>query len=185
MSLRDELVTGEVSAEDVQKAYDEAGRYEFMGRRLEPWTIRRHSVALQLRSRLMRGIDDENNSIANFLADGFYPHVVHDLVVVLYLLHLDSKQVVELEQLSVVQAMDRAYGWAEKIPLVYGSDAFFAGAKILAKLLYSISVSWFQVAPKETPTNGEKKIPTDGTGPLGNWKSVSEPCAPADSMPNT
>src|SRR6516165_10511784 len=98
MSLRDEIEIAEASAAEVQKAYDEANRYEFMGKRLEPWTVRRHSVALQLRSRLMRGMNDENKSVENFMSSGFYPHVFHDIVIVLYLLHLDKIEVVRLEQ---------------------------------------------------------------------------------------
>src|ERR1700740_1743530 len=98
-----------------------------MGHRLEPWTVRRHSVALQLQSRLMRGMDDENKSVSAFLAEGFYPHLFHDLVVVLYLAHLDKTEVIELERVSESEAMTRAYDWAEAIPLNYGSEAFFEG----------------------------------------------------------
>src|ERR1700746_2854251 len=174
MSLRDDLEIPDVSGVDVQKAYDEAGRYEFMGHRLEPGTVRRHSVALQLQSRLMRGMDDENGSISNFLRDGFYPHIFHDLVIVLYLAHLDKTEVVKLEQLSPDEAMARAYDWAEMIPLSYGSEAFFEGTQILGKILHAIHVSWFQIAKKETMHsggNGEKKIP-DITERPGNSKSV-------------
>ena len=181
MSLRDELEIGPV---DTQKAYDEAGRYEFMGHRLEPWTVRRHSVALQLKSRLMRGMEDEDKSISNFLSAGFYPHVFHDLVVVLYLLHLDKREVVQLELLSADEAMDRAYSWAEAIPLTYGSAAFFEGAKILGKMLHSMHVSWFQMASKDGE-NGEKKILTGDTDQPGNSRSVSEQSGQPDLTPST
>ena len=188
MSLRDELTLGtEPSAADVQKAYDEAGRYEFMGRRLEPWTIRRHSVALQLQSRLMRGMTDENNSVENYLSTGFYPHIFHDLVVILYLLHLDKFEVVKLEQLSESAAMDRAYEWAESIPLTYGSAVFFEAAKVMGKILHSMHVSWFQIVKKESEPgdNGQKKILSSDTGAPGNWKSASEQSTPADFPPIT
>src|ERR1700757_3465032 len=150
MSLRDNLKIPDVSGAEVQKAYDEAGRYEFMGHRLEPWTVRRHSVALQLQSRVMRGMEDEKGSISNFLRDGVYPHIFHDLVIVLYLAHLDKAEVVKLEQLSPAEAMARAYDWAETIPLSYGTEAFFEGTQILGKILHAIDVSSFQVAKKET-----------------------------------
>jgi len=184
MSLRDELAFDSVT-EQVQKAYDEAGSYEFMGRRLEPWTVRRHSVALQLRSRLMRVMDDENHSISTFLQDGFYPHVFHDLVVVLYLLHLDKHEVVKLEQLSESAAMAKAYDWAESIPITYGSAAFFEGAKILGKILHSMHVSWFQAAKNEGSENGQKKIPQDVIDQPGNSRLPSAQSEPADSMPST
>ena len=48
MSLREDFGHDGEAAAEVQKAYDESGRYEFDGKRLEPWTVRRHSVALQL-----------------------------------------------------------------------------------------------------------------------------------------
>src|SRR5246127_3446009 len=179
MSLREDL---EIGPADTQKAYDEAGRYEFMGHRLEPWTVRRHSVAVQLQSRLMRGVDDENGSISTFLRDGFYPHIFHDLVIVLYLAHLDKTEVVKLEQLSAAEAMARAYDWAETIPLNYGSEAFFEGAKILGKILHGLRVSWYQSAKTESSDNGEKKILGVIERP-GNSKSVSGPSEPADSMP--
>lgn len=188
MSLRDELAFDQPSAADVQKAYDEAGRYEFIGRRLEPWTVRRHSVALQLRSRLMRGMDDENNSVTSFFSDGFYPHVFHDLVIVLYLMHLDKKEVVELERLTESEAMGKAYDWAETIPLTYGSEPFFEGAKILGKLLRAIRVSWFKVASKEEnepSANGQKKIPADNTGQPGNSSLPQEQSGRADTTPIT
>jgi hypothetical protein len=187
MSLRDELATGEPSAAEVQKAYDEAGRYEFMGRRLEPWTVRRHSVALQLRSRLMRGMNDENNNIETYLSTGFYPHVLHDIVIILYLLHLDKRQVIELEQLGVIDALDRAYQWAESIPLTYGSAVFFEAAKVMGKILHAMHVSWFQVVKKEIEdgaNNGEKKIQDPDTERPGNCKLVSELSEPAGLMPN-
>ena len=184
MSLRDDLEIPDVSGAEVQKAYDEAGRYEFMGHRLEPWTVRRHSVALQLQSRLMRGMDDENGSISNFLRDGFYPHIFHDLVIVLYLAHLDKAEVVKLEQLSPTEAMARAYDWAETIPLNYGSEAFFEGAKVLGKILRGLRVSWYQSAKTESAgDNGQKKILGVIEQP-GNSKSVSAPSEPADSTPS-
>ena len=186
MSLREELAM-EPSAAEVQKAYDEAGRYEFQGRRLEPWTIRRHSVALQLRSHLMRGMNDENNSIESYLSTGFYPHVFHDIVVILYLLHLNKREVVELEQLPIVDALDRAYDWAESIPLTYGSAAFFEAAKVMGRILHSMHVSWFQIVKKESgeaENNGEKKIPAGVTDLHGNLNSVSEQSEQADLMPN-
>jgi hypothetical protein len=183
-TLRDELqIDGTLSAADTQKAYDEAGRYEFMGRRLEPWTVRRHSVALQLRSRLMRVMDDENNSLSTFLSDGFYPHLFHDLVVVLYLMHLDKMEVVVLEQLSETAALDRAYSWAEGIPLTYGSAPFFEGTKILGKLLNSLHVSWFKAVKPEPSENGEKKI-SIATGSPGSSSSVSEQSTQADLTPS-
>lgn len=168
MSLREDFAFDSQTAAEVQKAHDEAARYEFMGHRLEPWTIRRHSVALQLRSRLMRGMNDENNSVSSFLADGFYPHVYHDLVVVLYLMHLNKTEVVQLEQLSESEAMDRAYLWAESIPLTYGSESFFEGTKVLAKVLHSMHISWFQTVQKETSQNNEKKILSGDIGQPGN-----------------
>jgi hypothetical protein len=184
MSLRDEIEVAEASAAEVQKAYDEANRYEFMGKRLEPWTVRRHSVALQLRSRLMRGMNDENNSVENFMSSGFYPHVFHDIVIVLYLLHLDKIEVVKLEQLSELEAIGRAYDWAEAIPLTYGTEAFFEGAQILGKILHAIHVSWFQLAKKEKAgSNGEKKI-SDVTERPGNLNLSSEQFGQPDSTPN-
>jgi hypothetical protein len=178
MSLREEL---EMPAEEaVQKAYDEAGRFEFMGRRLEPWTVRRHSVSLQLRSRLMRGMEDENKSISTFLADGFYPHVIHDLVVVLYLCHLDKTEVVKLEQLSETEAMAQAYDWAESIPLSYGSAAFFEGVKVLAKILHGMHVSWFQIAKSEAAEPEKKSLNGDIEVP-GSSKQFSGQSAPAGS----
>jgi hypothetical protein len=186
MSLRDELeIPGEVSAADVQRAYDEAGRYQFMGRRLEPWTVRRQSVALQLGCRLLRGMNDENDSVSQFLAGGFYPRVYHDVLVVLYLMHLDKKEVVQLEQLPEAQAMDQIYDWAEAIPLKYGSGTFFEGAKIMGKILHSMHISWFQTAKKELGDNGEKKIlPADIERP-GNLSSLPAQSGPAVSMPIT
>ena len=187
MSLRDELAIDGASVQDVQKAYDEAGRYEFMGHRLEPWTVRRHSVALQLRSRLMRGMNDENNSVENYIQTGFYPHVFHDIVIILYLLHLDKFEVAKLEQLSETEAMDRAYSWAESIPLIYGSAVFFEAAKVMGKILHSMHVSWFQIVKKESEEpgeNGEKKIPTNAIDQPGNLSSLSEQSGQADLMPN-
>jgi hypothetical protein len=184
MSLREELEISDDSAAYVQKAYDEANRYEFMGKRLEPWTVRRHSVALQLRSRLMRGMNDENNSVESFMSSGFYPHVFHDIVIVLYLLHLDKIEVVKLEQVSELEAISRAYDWAESIPLTYGTEAFFEGAQIIGKILHSIHVSWFQVAKKEAGSNGEKKI-SDVTERPGSLNLSSERFGQPDSTPNT
>src|SRR6201993_2017901 len=159
MSLRDNLKIPDVSGAEVQKAYDEAGRYEFMGHRLEPWTVRRHSGAVQLQSRLVRGMGEEKGSVLNFLRDGFYPHIFHDLLIVLYLAHLDKAEVVKLEQLSSAEAMARAYDWAETIPLSYGTEAFFEGTQILGKILHAIRVSWYQSAKTESAgDNGQKKI---------------------------
>ena len=184
MSLRDELsAAGAVSQADVQQAFDQARQYEFMGRRLEPWTVRRHSVALQLRSRLMRAMDDENHSVSAFLTDGFYPHVFHDMTVVLYLMHLGKREVIELEQLSYPDAMELAYSWAEGIPLEYGSELFFQAAKILGKLLHSMHVSWFQTVQKEGTDNEQKKIHSVDTGPLGNSKFAPEQSDPVDTTP--
>lgn len=189
MSLRDELLMGQSSAAEVQKAYDEAGRYEFNGRRLEPWTVRRQSVAIALGSRIMRGMSDENNSVENYLATGFYPHVFRDLVLCLYLMHLDKRQVIDLEQLSKTEAMIQVYDWAESIPITYGSAIFFEGAKVMGKVLHAMQVSWFQVATRESEQgsdNGQKKILTCAdTEPLGNSKSVSERSGQPDSTPNT
>lgn len=184
MSLRDELAT-EPSAAEVQKAYDEAGRYEFMGHRLEPWTVRRHSVALQLKSRLMSAMNDENDSVSRFLEDGFYPHLFHDLVVVLYLMHLNKVEVVELELMPAKEALDRAYTWAETIPLTFGTAPFFEGVKIMGKVLHSMHVSWFQATKREQSDNGQKKIPSADINRPGNSSSFLEQSAPADSMPIT
>ena len=181
MSLREDL---EIGPADTQKAYDEAGRYEFMGHRLEPWTVRRHSVAIQLGCRIMRGMNDEKNSISQFLASGFYEHVYHDLVIVLYLMHLDKKEVIQLEQLPEPEAMDRIYDWAEAIPLNYGTATFFEGAKIMGKLLHSMQVSWFQLVKKDGSANDEKKILTGDIERPGNSSSLPEQSEPAGSTPN-
>jgi len=187
MSLRDELLMGQSSAAEVQKAYDEAGRYEFNGRRLEPWTVRRQSVAIALGSRIMRGMSDENNSVENYLATGFYPHVFRDLVLCLYLMHLDKRQVIDLEQLSKADAMSQVYDWAESVPITYGSAIFFEGAKVMGKVLHAMQVSWFQVARSDTEgsDNGQKKILTSvDTEQPGNSNSVSERSGQPDSTPN-
>lgn len=179
-TLREDLAIGPA---DTQQAFDGATRYEFMGHRLEPWTVRRHSVALQLRSRLMRGMNDENNSVSQFLADGFYPHVYHDLVVILYLMHLDKTAVLELERLNEINAMEQIYSWAEAIPLNYGTEPFFEAAKIMGKLLHSIHVSWFQVKKQDS---SEKKIPIpEPIVPHGNSNSSMEQSGQADSTPIT
>lgn len=184
MSLREDFEFEDVAAA-VQKAYDESGRYEFEGRRLEPWTVRRHSVALQLGSRLVRAINDENNCLDSFKATGFYPHLLHDVIVVLFLLQLDKSAVISLEEESYHNAMSLAYTWAESIGLEYGSAKFFAAAKILGKVLHQIHVSWFQVAKAaDSENNGEKKS-SDDTGQAGKSSFVSEPHRPPDTMPAT
>jgi hypothetical protein len=181
MSLRDELAM-EPSAADVQQAYDEAGRYEFMGRRLEPWTIRRQSVAIALGCKIMSGM--EGKTVESYLATGFYSEVFRDLIICLYLMHLNKRQVVELEELSKTDAMDRAYDWAEAIPLIYGTALFFEGAKVLAKILHAMQKCWFQ-AVTEAGENGEKKILTTGAiDRPGNSSSVSEQFGPPDTTPN-
>jgi len=175
MSLREDFEF-EGSATEVQKAYDESGRYEFDGRRLEPWTVRRHSVALQLRSHLVQAFNDENKCVDAFTQTGFYPHLYHDLVVVLFLLHLDKAAVVKLESLNEFEAMSRAYEWAESIKLEYGSAKFFEAAKILGKILRQIHVSWYQVAKTAEPEdNGDTEKKSVDTGQAGKSNFVSEP----------
>jgi hypothetical protein len=180
MSLREDFAHEDAAAE-VQKAYDESGRYEFDGRRLEPWTVRRHSVALQLRSRLVRAVNDENNCVDSFMQTGFYPHLFHDLVIVLYLLHLDKESVIGLEEREYRLAMIQAYDWAESIKLEYGSAKFFEAAKIMGKILHQIHVSWYQVVKAAQPeTNGDTEKKTEDTDQLGKSNFVSEPRRPPD-----
>jgi hypothetical protein len=180
MSLRDDFEFEEAAAE-VQKAYDESGRYEFDGRRLEPWTVRRHSVALQLRSRLIRAVNDENNCVDSFMQTGFYPHLFHDLVIVLYLLHLDKESVIGLEEREYRPAMALAYEWAESIKLDYGSAKFFEAAKIMGKILHQIHVSWYQVVKAGQPeTNGDAEKKSGDIDQPGKSNFVSEPHRPPD-----
>lgn len=183
MSLRDELPVIEPSAADVQKAYDESGRYEFEGRRLEPWTIRRHSVALQLGSRLVRAVNDENNCIDTFTETGFYPHLFHDVIICLYLLHLNKNEVIALEEKSYQAAMAFVYDWAESVQLDYGSAKFFAACKILGKILHQIHVSWFQVAAAAAPENNGEKKSADTDQP-GKSSFVSEQSRAPDTLPS-
>jgi hypothetical protein len=186
MSLREDFeFDGDGAAAEVQKAYDESGRYEFDDERLWPWTVRRHSVALQLRSRLMLAVNDENGCIDSFMKTGFYPHLYHDIVVVLFLLHLDNKEVIGLEELNYQTAMGKAYQWAESIKLDYGSKKFFDAGKILGKILHQIHVSWYQVAKeaKSEEIPDEKK--SADTGQAGRSNSVSELRGPPDMMQPT
>jgi hypothetical protein len=180
MSLREDFEFEE-AASQVQKAYDESGRYEFDGRRLEPWTVRRHSVALQLRSRLVRAVNDENNCVDSFMQTGFYPHLFHDLVIVLYLLHLDKEGVIGLEEFEYRPAMAKAYDWAESIKLDYGSAKFFEAAKIMGKILHQIHVSWYQVVKASQPeTNGDTEKKSADIDQAGKSNFVSEPHRPPD-----
>jgi hypothetical protein len=184
MSLREDFAHEEAAAE-VQKAYDESGRYEFDGGRLEPWTVRRHSVALQLRSRLVRAVNDENNCVDSFMQTGFYPHLFHDLVIVLYLLHLDKESVIGLEELEYRPAMTKAYDWAESIKLDYGSAKFFEAAKIMGKILHQIHVSWYQVVKTSQPeTDGDTEKKSVDTDQAGRLNSVSELRRPLDTTLN-
>lgn len=184
MSLREEFAHDGEAAAEVQKAYDESGRYEFQGHYTEPWTIRRHSVALQLRSRLMTALNDENNCRDEFLKTGLYPHVFHDVVIVLYLLHLTKENVVKLERMTEDDARCRAYDWAESVPISYGSKAFFEGTRILGKILKQIHASWFQVV-KEEGADPEAEKKNLVIGPHGKSDSFTEPSGPADTMPDT
>jgi hypothetical protein len=185
MSLRDDFAFDGQAAAEVQKAYDESGQYDFMGHKTEPWTVRRHSVALQLRSRLVTAINDENGCIDTFMKTGLYPHLLHDLVVVMYLLHLKKEQVVKLERMTEDAARDLAYSWAESIPLTYGSAPFFEASRILGKILKQIHVSWFQIRQKEgaESTDGEKK--SQDIAEPGKSSSSMEQSEPADMMPDT
>lgn len=183
-TLREELGADSVSvAEAVQKAYDDSRSYEFQGHRTEPWTIARHSVALQLRSRLVKAMDDENESLTAFLTSGFYPHIFHDVVVVMFLLHSTPENVVKLEQTDYSAAMVQAYAWAETVPILYGSEAFFQATRILGKILHQIRLSWFQIR-REEGKNGqtEKKIPIE---PHGKSSSHTGPSEPAAIMPSS
>lgn len=185
MSLREDFAFDSQAAAEVQKAYDESGQYDFMGHKTEPWTIRRHSVALQLRSRLMTAINDENNCIDTFMKTGLYPHLFHDVVIVMYLLHLKKETVVKLERLPEDTARELAYTWAESIPLTYGSAPFFEATRILGKILKQIHVSWFQTREKEGAESGNGEKKSLATGQLGKSSSFMEQSEPADIMPDT
>ena len=181
-TLREEL--GEIpTAEAVQKAYDESRSYEFQGYRTQPWTIARHSVALQLRSRLVQAMDDENQCLTTFLQSGFYPHIYHDVVVVMFLLHQSSESVVRCEKLNYETVMVQAYAWAETVPISYGSKAFFESTRILAKILHQIRISWFQIKRDGTNGDSEKKIQPATTEQVGKSSSPMEQSAQADTMP--
>jgi hypothetical protein len=185
MSLRDDFAFDGQTAAEVQKAYDESGQYDFMGHKTEPWTVRRHSVALQLRSRLVTAINDENGCIDTFMKTGFYPHLFHDVVIVMYLLHLKKEHVVRLERMSEDAARDLAYNWAESIPLTYGSAPFFEATQILGKILKQIHVSWFQVRQKEGAESETSEKKSQDIAEHGKSKSSTVQSEPADIMPGT
>ena len=184
-TLREEL--GDVpSAEAVQKAFDDSRSYDFGGYRTQPWTIARHSVALQLRSRLVQAMDDENLSLTTFLKSGFYPHIFHDVVVVMFLLHQSPVTVVKLEELSYSAAMVEAYAWAETVGLLYGSKPFFEATKILGKILHQIRISWFQLKQADGANgDAEKKIQPATTEELGKSNSLTEPSEQAAIAPSS
>ena len=156
MSLKEDLEIFD-PAKSVQEAYDKSVSNEFNGEVLEPWTIARESAAMILGVRIL----NDFALVKRFVERGKYANELHDFIVVVWLLHQDSKKVVQVIRGSDIKAesfIEEAYAWAEEIGFRPGSEYYKAAGTIIGKITVEKIRSYFESTSKISEV--KKKLST-------------------------
>ena len=143
-------------AEEVQVAYDNAAKSN--------WTISRQSVAMFMGCSILNGV--YGPELKGLQTKGVYPNVLHDVVIVLWLVSLSPEQVLDLLSYpNKKQGIADAYAWAEKNGIRYGSPKYLDGVRTLSEIVGGIFTSFYarEDSAKEPPRkNGTRRLGKSG-----------------------
>jgi hypothetical protein len=120
-------------------AFLESGGHLFMSERLQPYTPSR-IVAAQAMGLLYPKIG--NDGLAQLKKTGLYPGELKDIIIVLWLCRLKTKEQVADARLDPIAAYEDAEKWAGKIGLCdMTSDAFGYGLLVFQNIMNEIGES--------------------------------------------
>ena len=155
MSLKDDLDTLE-PAEEVQKAFTESAVIKFGDVEMQPWTTARHSAALLLGCEIMANVGAAVNQL---LTKGSYPNVLKDVVIAMWICSLPAEEVKRINYSSGPDDVEKAFEWADKVGLTYGTPLFVEGVKMIIKINRDLNASHFGVEPRDgEPATFKKSI---------------------------
>jgi hypothetical protein len=181
MSIREDLETFDPAA-DVQKAFDESASIKFDNKNLPPWTTRRQCAALLLKCQIISNTGKAAKELVN---NNYYPSILRDVIIVLWVLSLDADEVKTINALTGAEPnpddLEKAFDWAERVGLEYGNGLFFEGIEIMVKILKEINASTFSVEPG----NGGELSKKNSTDQLGKSNSLGAQAKQADIQPST
>jgi hypothetical protein len=144
------------------KAFLDSGGHLFMTERLQPYTPSR-IVAAQAMGLLYPKIGTDG--FAQLKKTGIYPGELKDIIIVLWLCRLKTKDEVTLARMDPIAAYEDAEKWAGKIGLCdMASDVFAYGLLVFQNIMNEIGES------KTTPTTSSRRAAAanDEEGPDPN-----------------
>lgn len=137
------------------KAFLDGDGHLFMKERLQPYTPSR-IVAAQAMGLLYPKIG--NDGLAQLKKTGLYPGELKDIIIVLWLCRLKTKEQVAEARLDPIAAYEDAEKWAGKIGLCdMTSDAFGYGLLVFQNIMNEIGES------KTTPVTNARSRPGGGS----------------------
>jgi|SRR6516225_5226474 hypothetical protein len=164
---------------DIQNAFDQAqvDGTEFAGALRAPWTIARHSAAMNLGCKVILAIGPD---VRELMTTGAYSNALRDVILVLWLCSLAETEVIKLNCIlsaqAEQQAITKAFGWADKIGLIYGSKLYLEGLALLDEIISGVWHSFYS-----TVDNGSEKRVKKNSAPPGKSESLIQPSLPADT----
>jgi len=167
MSLNDDLETLD-PADEVQKAFVNSASIKFAGQEMHAWSTARHCACLILNCKIMANV---GSAIQELLDTGTYPNVLKDVVIVTWICSLPAEEVKRINYSSGQDDLDKAFDWAEKVGLKYGTPLFVEGVKLIIKINREINASHFSVEPRDGAETFKKKP----TAQRGKSSSVGRP----------
>jgi hypothetical protein len=164
---------------DIQNAFDQAqtNGAEFAGDSRAPWTIARHSAAMNLGCKVILAIGPD---VRELMTTGTYSNALRDVILVLWLCSLSETEVIKLNCIltkeTEQEAITKAFKWADKIGLVYGSKLYLEGLALLDEIISGVWHSFYS-----TVANGSEKRVKKNSHPPGKSESPIQP----SSQPGT
>lgn len=168
---------------DVQEAFDqaEAGGAEFADQPRAPWTIARHSAAMNLGCKVVLAIGPD---VRELMTKGAYSNALRDVIIVLWLCSLPETEVIKLNCILSSQAeqkaIERAFRWADKIGLVYGSKLYLEGLSLLDAIISQVWHSFYS-----TVDSGSGKEVKKNSHQPGKSESLTQPLSPVGIVLST
>jgi hypothetical protein len=164
---------------DVQIAYEEGGAGITFAGVTAPWTIARHSAALSLGCKPLLGVGPD---VRDLMVNGTYSNALRDVIIVLWICSLTEKEVLKLNCVlspeAEQEAIAKAFSWAEKIGLTYGTRLYLEGLALLDRLITGIWHSFFTTTGQGKPVLSKKNIFQPGKS-----ESLTQPQSQPDTQP--
>src|SRR5215475_8373938 len=145
---------------NAQEAFDQVQGEgaEFAGRSRAPWTIARHSAAMNLGCKVVLAIGPD---VRELMIRGAYSNALRDVIIVLWLCSLSETEVIKLNCIltpeAEQQAITKAFKWADSIGLVYGSKLYLEGLALLDGIVEGVWHSFYSTTSNGSSGKAVKK----------------------------